>query len=78
MKYLCDQSRHLICLPYSLENLHEMAKDLGIKKCWFHKNHYDIPKKRIAEITAKCELISTREIVEITRSETNDESCRRN
>jgi hypothetical protein len=55
-----------------------MAKDLGIKKCWFHKNHYDIPKKRIAEITAKCELISTREIVEITRSETNDESCRRN
>ncbi len=67
MRYLCDDARHLICLPYSIENLHKMADDLGIKRCWFHKDHYDIPKKRIAEITAKCEMVSTRRIVEIVR-----------
>lgn len=37
-----------------------MAKDLGIKKCWFHKNHYDIPKKRIDEIKNKCDIISSK------------------
>jgi len=32
-----------------------MAKELGIERCWFHKNHYDIPKRRIEEIQAKCQ-----------------------
>ena len=44
-----------------------MADDLGIKRCWFHKDHYDIPKKRIDEITAKCEMVSSKDIVRITR-----------
>lgn len=65
MKYLCDNARHLICEPYSIENLHRMAAELGIKRCWFHKTHYDIPKRRIEEIKAKCEEVSTRRIVEI-------------
>lgn len=67
VRYLCDTARHLICEPYSLENLHKMAKDLGIKRCWFHKDHYDIPKLRIEEITAKCEVVSSKRIVEIIR-----------
>jgi hypothetical protein len=50
MEYFCDEYRHLICKPYSIENLHLMTQDLQIKKCWFHKSHYDIPKKRIEEI----------------------------
>lgn len=61
-KYLTDRKRHLICIPYSIENLHLMAKDLGIKRCWFHKNHYDIPKRRIKEIEEKCEIVSQRDI----------------
>lgn len=40
-----------------------MAADLNIKKCWFHKDHYDIPKRRIKEIESKCIKITTREIV---------------
>ena len=67
MEYLTDGQRHLICFPYSKENLHKMADDLGIKRCWFHKNHYDIPKKRIAEIEAKCRFVSSREIVKIIK-----------
>jgi len=67
VRYLCDAARHLICEPYSLANLHQMAKDLGIKKCWFHKDHYDMPKSRIEEITAKCEVVSSKMIVEIVR-----------
>lgn len=59
MKYYCDTKRHLICIPYSIENLHKMADNLNIKRCWFHK--------RIDEITNKCLVISTIDIVRIIR-----------
>lgn len=67
MKFLCDNKRHLICIPYSIENLHIMAKELQIKKCWFHKNHYDIPKKRIKEIINKCEIVNSQKILTIIK-----------
>ena len=69
IEYLTDKNRHLICFPYSIENLHKMAEDLGIKRCWFHKDHYDIPKKRIKEIENKCKIISSKEIVKIINGE---------
>lgn len=68
LTYICDDKRHLICLPYTLVNLHRMAKELGIKQDWFHGDHYDIPKKRIEEITAKCEVVSTRRIIAILQA----------
>lgn len=67
MKYYCDNKRHLVCVPYSIENLHKMANDLAIKKCWFHKNHYDIPKKRIEEIKSKCVIVNSKEIINIIK-----------
>ena len=42
-----------------------MAKDLNIKKGWFHKNHYDIPKQRIEEIRKKCNFVTQTYIVNI-------------
>lgn len=71
MRYLCDEQRHLICDPYSIEGLHEMADNLGIKRCWFHNikyKHYDIPKRRIEEIQAKCEVVDTRVILAIIKN----------
>ena len=65
--YYCDNYRHLVCIPYSKENLHKMAEELDIKKCWFHKDHYDIPKKRIEEIKSKCILVSSKEIKKIIK-----------
>jgi len=65
LDYYCDNSRHLVCEPYSIKNLHRMAKELNIKKCWFHKNHYDIPKRRIKEIQDRCLIVSPKEIVKI-------------
>ena len=67
MQYICDSHRHLVCIPYSIENLHKMAADLDINRCWFHKDHYDIPKKRVEEIEKKCKIVSTRDIVGIVR-----------
>lgn len=72
MIYYCDNARHLVCLPYSLANLHEMASELGIARNWFHKgknnnSHYDIPKLRIQEIQEKCVVVSSNEIVDIIR-----------
>ena len=45
-----------------------MANELDIKRVWFHKDHYDIPKKRIKEIEDKCRIVTTKEIVGIVRS----------
>jgi hypothetical protein len=73
MTFYCDNKRHLVCVPYSIPNLHRMADSLGIKRCWFHPGrhpHYDIPQMRIMEIVAKCQLVSSREILDITTSET--------
>jgi len=67
MRYLTDKKRHLICEPYSIENLHIMANDLGIKRCWFHRTHYDIPKRRIKEIEDQCEIVSSQDIVRIIK-----------
>lgn len=55
----------MVCEPYSIENLHKMAEMLDICSCWFHKDHYDIPKRRIEEITAKCNVVDSREILRI-------------
>lgn len=64
--------RHLVCVPYSVENLHKMADDLDIKRCWYHSSakykHYDIPKRRVEEIQAKCTVVSAKEILEIVSS----------
>jgi tetraacyldisaccharide-1-P 4'-kinase len=55
----------LVCCPYSIENLHRMAGDLNIKRCWFHKDHYDIPLMRLDEIMKKTIICSSKNIVRI-------------
>lgn len=67
MRYLTDGKRHLVCLPYSIENLHAMVDRLGIGRHWFHRDHYDLPKRRQAEIEVLCERVSPREIARIAR-----------
>lgn len=77
LTYVCDDARHLVCLPYNVANLHRMAQELGIKRCWFHASsahpHYDIPKRRIDEVTAKCRLVDTRTILAIVKGTYRDE-----
>lgn len=71
MDYFCDSARHLVCVPYTIENLHKMAKNLGIDRRWFHRGasyaHYDIPKLRIEEISAKCQVVRSRDILAIVK-----------
>jgi hypothetical protein len=45
-----------------------MAKDLGIKKGFFDKDHYDIPKRRMEEIMNKCIVVNRRNIARIARN----------
>jgi len=69
LQYFCDTLRHLVCYPFSIPNLHRMAQELGVHRCWYHAHpkhpHYDIPKRRIAEIQAKCRLVKGRVILSI-------------
>ena len=70
MYYLTDGKRHLICYPYSIENLHMMAENLEINKVWYHSKpypHYDIPKRRIEEIESKCHLVSSKKLLRIIK-----------
>lgn len=72
LTYYCDKARHLVCVPYSEENLDRMAADLGIKRCWRHRGsylHYDIPKRRVAEIASRCRVVDTRTILAIVKGE---------
>ena len=68
MIYLCDKQRHLVCIPYSKENLHKMAENLGIKRCWFHRDHYDIPKKKVDFVQIQCIMVSPKQILEIIKT----------
>lgn len=73
MRYFSDNQRHLVCYPYSVENLHEMAKKLNIKRCWFHGGrlaHYDVPMLRMATISYQTEVVSPRTIVDIIKGKT--------
>jgi hypothetical protein len=49
-----------------------MAIDLGIKRCWFEKDHYDIPKRRVKEIAEKAKLVRPREILMIIKNAQNN------
>ena len=72
LTYYCDNGRHLVCKPYSIENLHKMAADLNIAQNWYHRGrfpHYDIPKLRINEIQDKCNVVSSTDIVRIIKGE---------
>jgi hypothetical protein len=62
---ICDSARHLVCLPYSIDNLHAVAQTLNIKRHWFHGNHYDIPLLRKEEIKARCVLVTSRQVIAI-------------
>ena len=71
MEYYSDNMRHLICVPYSIENLHRMANALGLKRNWFHSGkypHYDIPKRRIKEIQAKTIIISPKKLLTLIKA----------
>lgn len=76
LTFICDDARHLVCIPFSKANLHVMAERLGIKRCWFHNSprfpHYDIPKRRVAEIRAKCRIVSSRTILAIIKGTITD------
>jgi hypothetical protein len=71
LRYLCDDQCHLICVPYTVEFLHFMAQDLDIKRCWFHTKaswpHYDIPKRRVVEIQAKCTVMTAQALLAIMK-----------
>lgn len=72
LTFYCDGQRHLVCTPFSVENLHRMARELEINRCWYHASskfpHYDIPKRRVAEIMAKCKKVSPAEILSIIKA----------
>jgi hypothetical protein len=62
LQYFSDIFRHLICIPYSVENLHKMAKNLKISRSWYESKpypHYDIPKRRLIEIQEKTKIIKS-------------------
>ena len=71
MTYYFDIKRHLVCMPYSISNLHKMADDLGINHCWFHGGkypHYDIPLYLMKEIEKYAVRISSKEILKIIKN----------
>jgi hypothetical protein len=75
MQYYMDSKRHIICIPYTVKNLHAMAKALRIPQCWFHSSkdhpHYDAPKMRVNELKAHklITVVSQRELLRLLKSQ---------
>lgn len=71
--YFCDDQRHLVCTPFTVPNLHEMARDLGIDRGWFHASasfpHYDVPARRVHEVAAQCVVVRPRVVLRIARGD---------
>jgi hypothetical protein len=70
LTFYTDGKRHLVCRPYTKENLHLMAQTLGIPKHFYEDHghpHYDIPAKRKAEIETQCIMVSPKEILRIIK-----------
>jgi hypothetical protein len=61
----------------SFEELHKFAEDNGIKRCWFHKNHYDLnPKNHEIALNAGAILVESR-VVATQRRKLQDEASKR-
>lgn len=69
---VCDRHGRLVCVPFSIENLHRVARRLHVKKQWFSGPrrfpHYRVPISLMIEVRVRCEVASTRRVVEIIRS----------
>lgn len=80
MTFYCDRKRHLVCVPYSIDNLHKMACQLNINRCFFDFKsksgnihaHYDIPVRRIKEIMKSVTLVDRRVILQIIKHKIQD------
>lgn len=70
-----DSQRHLVCEPYSVENLHRMADDLGVGRHWYHAGarypHYDVPLTQWERYAAdpRVNVVSPRVILEVVRGD---------
>jgi hypothetical protein len=62
-----DEMRHIANDPYDLELLHKEVAAIGIKRCWFHRDHYDAPKKRFEELKKTLRVVSPREMLRLVR-----------
>lgn len=62
-----DGRRHLICLPYSVQNLHYMGAQLSLGKHWYHasRGHYDIPVTRRNELEKLCLKVPPKTIARV-------------
>ena len=70
MQYYSDKQRHVVCIPYSIPNLHAMAQALGIKRSWYHIHpypHYDIPKYLQQHVADHSFVVSPKRILEIVK-----------
>lgn len=72
LEYYCDNQGHLVCLPYTIDNLHQMANELGLDQSHFKSHpkhaHYLISDNQKDTIMPQCHLVSSKHIIYIVRS----------
>lgn len=68
IRYLCDEAGHLICTPYTTENLHVAARHLTLGPLFYKTEpypHYAVPWMRIEDVRAKCDAVEEAAILAI-------------
>lgn len=60
LEFFVNASNEVVCLPYNVNNLHAMAKVLGLNKFLFKTDRYIIPEDRINNLACALNFISQR------------------
>jgi hypothetical protein len=72
------RKRYAHMVADSVEELHAFAESVGINRCWFHKDHYDLnPKNHESALGSGAQLVEARTIVLVKRR-VRDEATKRN
>lgn len=66
---MIDSKKRLVCMPYSVSNLHTVAKTLGMKRGLFRSSHYAVPASKLVEIQQKSVIITATQANMIIKGE---------
>ncbi len=66
---IIDRHGWLVCVPYSLEELHKMAWDFGLGRDCFRSDHYHVPRSQMVRIKRHCYEVPARVTYLVAREE---------
>lgn len=60
------RKRYAHLMSDSIDELHKFAAMINVKRCWFHKDHYDLNEEHFHDaVLAGAIVVTSRELVQL-------------